>query len=338
MSGSSRTDTSCSSATTATPPVANPGQVEYTRAGNFTRDSDGNLVTSAGNRLRGSSQVNGNLTETLGRAQVPLEFLVTKALDENGNVQDILYSPVGTDAVTITADFNSVHGYDPTDPLDANVANWQLSTVTVELRSFSIGTDGSLTATYSNGDQITVRTNDQSITDASTAGDPTLIRREIVHRPYEGGDYAAGDFQTGDNPYGDGDDAVGYSNGMTGQVNARAVFTGGLGSNPVGWPPGFDPMEGMQLQMQMATVTNPAGLLYDGANNYLQGANSGDINFGTPGNGSRGSILAGALESSNVDIAGEFTAMTVTQRGIEAASRVIRAQSEILQTIINNTV
>lgn len=328
-----------------------------TRAGNFTLDSDGNMVTSAGNRLRGSSQVNGNVTATLGRVQVPLEFLVTKSLDANSEVHDILYSPVGTTAGTIAADFNTSFGYDPTDlgadgvsgtadGSDTGEAGWSLSTVTVELRSFSIGSDGSLTATYSNGDQITVRTNQASIQAADAAGDPTLIRREIVHRPYEGGDYAAGNFQTGDNDQGDGDAATVADDGsvanlsgtgMVAQNNARAVFTGGLG-DPANWPPGFDPMEGMQMQLQMATVTNPAGLIYEGANNFLQGANSGDISFGTPGNGSRGSLLAGALESSNVDIAGEFTTMMVTQRAIEAASRVIRAQSEVLQTIINNTV
>ena len=35
-----------------------------------------------------------------------------------------------------------------------------------------------------------------------------------------------------------------------------------------------------------------------------------------------------------MDIAGEFTNMIVTQRGLEAASKVVRTQSEVMQTII----
>ncbi len=303
-----------------------------TRAGNFSLDSDGNLVTSAGNRVRGTSQLNGNISSTLGRVNIPLEFLVTKSLDANNNVMDIFYSPLGTDAATIQADFQAVHGY------DGDAAPYSLNTVTVELRSFSIGTDGSITATYSNGDQITVRTDQASIDAANLAGDPTLIRREIVHRPYEGGDYPATTYSSADNQYGDGDVGTAGPNGMVmqaGLASGRAVFTGGIDDSQA-IIAGLNPMEGMQLQLQSATVTNNAGLLYDGANNYLQGANSGDTGFGVPGNGARGSLLAGALESSNVDLAGEFTNMVITQRGLEAASRVIRAQSEVMQTIIQS--
>jgi len=309
-----------------------------TRAGNFTLDSNGNMVTSAGNRVRGTSQLNGSVSATLGRVQIPLQFLITKAVDVNNNVLDVFYSPVGTPqgAVgvpgSIVDDFNTVNGYDPT------VAPGNINTVTAELRSFSIGVDGSITATYSNGDQITVRIDQASVLAAQAAGDPTLIRREIVHRPYEGGDYPSTTLNIGvDNAYGDGNRLAGGANGLASQnIGARQVFNGGL--DPASWPPGFDPMEGQQLQMQAATVTNPAGLVYDGANNFIIGANSGDTNFGVAGNGARGSYLAGALESSNVDMSAEFTNMIVTQRGIEAASRVIRAQSEILQTIIQNTV
>jgi flagellar hook protein FlgE len=93
-------------------------------------------------------------------------------------------------------------------------------------------------------------------------------------------------------------------------------------------------MDGRQLQMQIASVVNPAGLMYDGNNNFLQGANSGTIQFGAGGIGSRGSVTSGALESSNVDLSGEFTNMIITQRGLEAASKMVRAQSEVLQTII----
>lgn len=282
------------------------------RAGNFSLDSSGNLVTSSGNRVRGTSQISGTTSATLGRIQIPTEFLITKQLDANSRVQNVMYSPIGTSAATISADQATEFGALP--------AGHTLNTVTVQLRSFAVGTDGSITATYSNGDQITVRTDAASQTAANLAGDPTLVRREIIHRPYEGGIYPATTFGAADNPYG----------GQVAQATGREVFNGGM--SPI--PPGVNPMQGMQLQLQAASVTNPAGLLYDGSNNFLQSANSGQTQFGVAGTGSRGSISAGALESSNVDLAGEFTNMIIAQRGLEASSKVVRSQSEVLQTII----
>ncbi|WP_303672673.1 flagellar hook-basal body complex protein [Vampirovibrio chlorellavorus] len=283
-----------------------------TRAGNFTLDSNGNLVTASGNRLRGSSQISGSSTATLGRIQVPTEFQITKELDADGKVQNVFYSPIGRSAANIATDYAAAFGAPP-------VGN-SLSTVTVQLRSFSVGTDGSISATYSNGDQISVRTDSASVTAANAAGDPTLVRREIVHRPYEGGSYPASTYSATDNPYG----------GQVAQATGQEVFTSGITPTPAG----VNPMEGMQMQLQTASVINPAGLLYDGNNNFLQSANSGQTQFGVAGSGSRGNINAGALESSNVDLAGEFTNMIVSQRGLEAASKVVRAQSEVMQTII----
>lgn len=283
-----------------------------TRAGNFTLDSSGNLVTTSGNRVRGTSQLVDSSTATLGRVQIPLNFLIVKDVDANNTVLETHFAQIGTPGANINAAKNAgaVAGAFPAGQIVA----------TVQLRSFSIGSDGSITATYSNGDRISVRTEPLSINPTS----PQAARREIVHQTYEGrvfsARYAAG-----------AANQVGL-NGEVDQIAGFTVFTGGTN------PATANPMEGMQLQIQQATVTNNAGLLYDGNNNFLAGANSGTTSFGVAGNGSKGSILAGSLESSNVDIAGEFTNMIVTQRAIEAASRVIRSQSEILQNIIQNTV
>jgi flagellar hook protein FlgE len=274
-----------------------------TRAGNFTLDSAGNLVTSSGDRLYGTSQVSGTSTATLGKVQIPTEFQVTKDLDVNNNILGTHFSPVGTSTAAL-------------GPIDAAKTAGTISqnTVTVQLQSFTIGSDGAISAKYSNGDIITVRTNQADVT--ANPSDPTQWHREIVHRPYEGGSFAASNVTATDN-------------GAVDQVGATAVFDGGKGLAIAGAG-----MEGMQLQLQMASVTNPAGLLYDGNNNFLTGANSGQTQFGVAGTGSRGSLNAGSLESSNVDLAGEFTSMIIAQRGLEAASKAVRTQSEVMQTII----
>lgn len=265
-----------------------------TRAGNFTLDANGNLVTSSGNRVRGTSEISGNSPATLGRVNLPLEFEVTKDADAAGNVLGVHLSPVNTAAATITGAI--VPG-----------ATTQ-STVTVQLQSFSISPDGSIAAKYSNGDIITVRTNPA-----------TPTNRELIYQVPGVGTFSVSTADPADM-------------GSLNQIGASAVFDGGTG---LGIGTGTDGgMDGRQLQMQLASVVNPAGLLYDGNNNFLQGANSGTIQFGAGGIGSRGSVNSGALESSNVDLSGEFTNMIITQRGLEAASKMVRAQSEVLQTII----
>lgn len=283
-----------------------------TRAGNFSLDSGGNLVTTSGNRVRGTSQLSGTSAQTLGRIEIPLKFLITKDFDASGtNVLGIHYSPEGTST--------ALGG--PIDTAQSAGTDSQL-TVPVELVSFSIGKGGAISAKYSNGDIITVRTNPSTVDPAN----PQSARLEILHIPYEGGQFSAS--------Y-DGADPL-YTNdaGRVNQVGASAVFDGGVG---LGIGTGSNNgMEGMQLQLQVATVTNPAGLLYDGNNNFLTAANSGETQFGIASTGSRGSLAAGALESSNVDLAAEFTNMIISQRGLEAASRVIRSQSEVMQTIINS--
>jgi flagellar hook protein FlgE len=292
--------------------VNNPLNTDYflTRAGNFSMDSSGNLVTTSGNRLRGTSQLSGSATATLGRINVPRNFLITKEYDANSNVQNVMYSPIGTTAATIAADHTAAHGALP--------GGNTLSTLEVQLVSFSIGSDGAISAKYSNGDIITVRTDAATAAAAVAAGDPSLSRREIIHLPYEGGTYPANNYTAADNAY----------SGTVAQAAGREVFTGGVTPTLAG------AMEGMQMQIQTASVTNPAGMLYDGNNNFLLGANAGQAAFGVSGTGSRGSLNAGALESSNVDLAGEFTNMIISQRGLEASSKVIRSQSEVMQTII----
>lgn len=48
-----------------------------------------------------------------------------------------------------------------------------------------------------------------------------------------------------------------------------------------------------------------------------------------------GSIVAGQLEMSNVDLTNEFTEMIVSQRGFQANSRIITTSDEVLQEVVN---
>ncbi len=86
-------------------------------------------------------------------------------------------------------------------------------------------------------------------------------------------------------------------------------------------------------QVQVATFANPGGLTNAGNNLWQVSSNSGDPIVRQPGNAGSGTITAGALEGSNVDIASEFTRLITAQRGFQVNARVIQTADSILQEL-----
>lgn len=94
-------------------------------------------------------------------------------------------------------------------------------------------------------------------------------------------------------------------------------------------------------QIALANFANPGGLEQVGANMYRSTVNDGLVTAddGTPllhePEDGVASIVSGALEMSNVDLAEEFTDMIVAQRGFQANTRIITTSDEILQELVN---
>ena len=87
-------------------------------------------------------------------------------------------------------------------------------------------------------------------------------------------------------------------------------------------------------QLALGNVYNPNGLLQLGENLYGLSAASGDLLLGRSGFEFKTSVVSGVLEMSNVDLATEFTDMIVTQRGFQASARVVTTSDELLQEIV----
>ena len=88
-------------------------------------------------------------------------------------------------------------------------------------------------------------------------------------------------------------------------------------------------------RIPLATVQSPDQLLVLPGNVYSQSADSGTVRIGFPGSGSTGTIVAGALEGSNVDIAEELTDMIEAQRNYTANSKVFQTGSDLLDILVN---
>lgn len=88
-------------------------------------------------------------------------------------------------------------------------------------------------------------------------------------------------------------------------------------------------------QMQIADFINPSGLQPVGENMFLETAASGAPQAGNPNVDGRGSVIQGALESSNVNVVEELVSMIESQRAYEMNSKAISTVDQMLQYVGN---
>lgn len=86
-------------------------------------------------------------------------------------------------------------------------------------------------------------------------------------------------------------------------------------------------------KIPLASFTDPNLLAAASGNSYAQSNGSGIVNLKQAGDSGVGSISAGALESSNVELASQLTDMIIAQRAYQANSKVIQTADELLQAL-----
>ena len=87
----------------------------------------------------------------------------------------------------------------------------------------------------------------------------------------------------------------------------------------------------------IATFNNPNGLAAESGNSYLQTNASGSFLLQQAGSGAAGQIAPSELESSNVDIAQEFSNLIITQQAYAANTKVISTTNQMIQTLLQAT-
>ncbi|AOL34066.1 flagellar basal body rod protein FlgG [Geobacillus thermoleovorans] len=129
-----------------------------------------------------------------------------------------------------------------------------------------------------------------------------------------------------------GTDSTGKITSLKIPSNAKSLSIGADGTVNI-----IDASGNLQLigTIQLAKFANNDGLEKAGNNLFRETTNSGAPTTGAPGANGTGTIVSGALEMSNVDLAEEFTEMIVAQRGFQANTRIITTSDEILQELVN---
>lgn len=88
-------------------------------------------------------------------------------------------------------------------------------------------------------------------------------------------------------------------------------------------------------QVVLANFQSPNSLLSLGGNLWAESAESGQPIIGVPGSANLGVLNAGSIEEANVDLTGQLVQLIVQQRAYQANAQSVRAQDQILQTIVN---
>ena len=120
------------------------------------------------------------------------------------------------------------------------------------------------------------------------------------------------------------------TNGNTaGVLQSVAVDSGGIISGTY-----TNGLVRTEAQIAVAQFSNASGLTKVGTTIYTESNNSGNANIKTMADFGL-SVVAAALEMSNVDLANEFAEMIVTQRGFQANSKMTTVADEMLESIVN---
>jgi flagellar hook protein FlgE len=88
-------------------------------------------------------------------------------------------------------------------------------------------------------------------------------------------------------------------------------------------------------KVALVSFISPTGLKQAGSSNWQATGLSGSPEYGNPSEGRYGSLLSGALERSNVDIAEELVSLITAQRNFQANAKAIDTATQISQTVIN---
>jgi len=317
------------------------GDTLYSRAGNFQLDGQGNLVTATGQDVQGWMSTNGvvNTSGAVGNITVPADALHTPVPTSQFSADLNLQSDgvVGQTSGTFSAPIQVVDSLGSTQTLTATFTktgsnSWGYS-ITIPGEDLTSGTAGTPsqvakgTLTFDSNGNLTAPAPPGVVPVAITGladGASDMNLNWNLFNPTTGGatitQFAQPSALSGTSQDG---------------VAAAEITQVSLGAGGAIIAHYSDGSQSVVAQVALAAISNPQSLISTGQNNFELGADTSAPAVGAPGTGSRGTIQGGALESSNVDIATEFTNLIVYQRSYEANSRVISTLDQLTQDLLN---
>jgi flagellar hook protein FlgE len=326
------------------------GGYELSRAGNFSVDASGNLVSSSGMSVMGYPAPNGvvNTNAPLTAVNIPIgqvqEPKATDSMSVNANLDAA--TPAGTQfpaEVTVFDSLGEPHVVTVTYQPAAAANSWTYS-ATLPAADFANGISTAITGTMS--------------FDAS--GNMTTVQPTGAPGPEAVGT-APGDVQSIDLNFNNAltDNATNLNIqwnllGAGGKPTISQVFTASAVSSSAQDGYASGQYQGFTIgsdgtvtatysngksqnvgQLALANVSNLQGLQLLGDSDYATTQASGTASIATSGSAGLATLQDGALEASNVNISSEFSDLIVAQRAFEANAKSVTTFDTVTQDTIN---
>src|ERR1700712_133234 len=337
-------------------PTFNPQQF-YTRAGDFSMNSTGFLVNSAGQYLNGWS-VDPTTNVVNQNALLPIQ------------VSQSTYNPVASTSVTLAANLPAT----PTSgtATSASPLSSQITVYDALGTAHSVTLNWTQTAANNWAIQVTVPDSTTGTTDAGSAdvtfgsasgnSVPEGTIGQVAVSTTDAGSVTTGGYVAGQpaslrfaTNFGSGVQTIQLNLGAYGGTTGVTQYAGSayslLGLTQNGVPPGS--FSGVTTQANGDVVVNynngqtrtiaQIPLITFNNPNALQGQNgqafTATLGSGTPlaeaaSTNGAGNLVTGSVEGSNVDIASEFSHLIVAQQAYSSNAKVVTTANQMLQATL----
>jgi len=342
----------------------------YTRNGQFTIDKDGYLTNLEGLRVQGlQADATGTVTSGLlgdlevGNASAPAKatdsITIRGNLDQNATSMTwdpanpktssnfttsmTVYDSLGK-AIQLDIYFSKNDPTDPTATQPGDSGDWTYHVMT-DGGNLAFGADGTTAGVAGTATQVatgTLRFDTSGRLISNTTAPPP--DSNFYPKDSVGPQALAFNFGTGTDPTttnGSGLDGLTQyaATSAVSFVTQAGSSSGSLSSISIGQDGtitgGFTNGQTRTLgQLIIANFKAPDQLGRVGSTLYSEQPASGSPTLGTPATADRGSISAGTLEQSNVDISQEFIRMIAAQRSFEANSKTLTTADQLLSELM----
>jgi len=319
----------------------------YTRAGQFTIDNSGTMVNLEGLHVQGyTANAAGVLGTTpgdlvLGNASWPASPTTAISaignLDANAAIPALPFDPLNAAATSNTS--TSVTAYDSLGTAHqvdifftktaAGAWNWNALTDGGGLTGGTAGTPTQIangTLTFDTTGKLTAQTTAASTFNPINATNPQALTFSFGDPTGGGGTGLLGVSQFAGASGFTKTNQDGFASGSLTHIaidkngNINGTFTNG--------------QTRLLGEVATALVKAPDQMDEIGGNLFSTTPNSGAATLGAAGSLGRGSIVAGGLEQSNVDLANEFVKMIAAQRAYQANGKTVVTADSLLQELM----
>ena len=334
-------------------PTFNPQQY-YTRAGDFQLNKNGYLVNSAGQFLNGWV-VNPSSGVANTNSLAPIQVTQT------------VYNPVATTDVTLSANLPAtpttgtatagapissvIDVYDALGTVHPVTLNWVQNAP--DDWTVSVDVPDDTTASARGSADVTFGATSGNPVPEGTVGNIGSVTGSVTSAGYSAGSAATLSFDTN---FGSGTQTIQLNIGTYGQTNGVTQYAGtdynlrGLTQNgvPPGSFAGITPQANGDIavnydngqtrtiaQVPLITFNNPNGLQRQDGQSFTATLESGTPLAQQASTNGAGNLVTGSVESSNVDIATEFSKLIVAQQAYTASAKMVTTAQTLLQTTID---